>query len=95
VRKIERDKDKRISKNKKAKRKIKKPYYDKECENKYRILKAKSRQLCNEPWNKTLCLKVLQISSILFSKIIWLSFLVADSLSILLHKKWFVWLFCL
>ena len=54
------DKDKRISKNKKAKRKIKKPYYDKECENKYRILKAKSRQLCNEPWNKTLCLKVLQ-----------------------------------
>jgi hypothetical protein len=54
------DRDKRISKNKKAKRKIKKPYYDKECENKYRILKAKSRQLCNEPWNKTLCLKVLQ-----------------------------------
>ena len=31
-----------------------------ECENKYRILKAKSRQLCNEPWNKTLRLKVLQ-----------------------------------
>jgi hypothetical protein len=54
------DKDKRISKNKKSKRKIKKPYYDNECENKYRILKAKSRQLCNEPWNKTLCLKVLQ-----------------------------------
>lgn len=53
------DRDKIISKNKKAKRK-KKTYYDNECENKYRILKAKSRQLCNEPWNKTLRLKVLQ-----------------------------------
>jgi hypothetical protein len=29
-------------------------------ENKYRILKPKSRQLCNEPWNKTLRLRVLQ-----------------------------------
>ena len=54
------DRDKRISKNRKGQRKIKITYYDNECENKYRILKAKSRQLYNEPRNKTLRLKVLQ-----------------------------------
>jgi hypothetical protein len=69
------DRDKRISKNKKGKRKIKISYYDNECENKYIILKAKSRQLTEDT--------SLTLSSILFSKIIWLSFLVAHSLSIL------------
>lgn len=40
-------------------RKIKKPYYDSECEAKYRSLKHQSRKLCEEPWNKQLRLQVL------------------------------------
>ncbi|CAG2203871.1 unnamed protein product [Mytilus edulis] len=40
-------------------RKIKKPYYDNECESKYRSLKSLTRKLCTEPWNDSLRHKVL------------------------------------
>ena len=39
--------------------KLKKPYYDSECEAKFRSLKHQSRKLCEEPWNKQLRQKVL------------------------------------
>ena len=53
--------NKRQLSNKKynKKRKIKKPYYDNECEIKYRSLKSMSRKLCTEPWNKALRINVL------------------------------------
>ncbi|CAG2253500.1 unnamed protein product [Mytilus edulis] len=50
------------SKGKKGmkRRKIKKPYYDGECETMYRNVKCLSRRLCETPWDKTLRLYVLQ-----------------------------------
>ncbi|CAG2232592.1 unnamed protein product [Mytilus edulis] len=51
--------------NKSKFRKVKKPYYNNECEAQFRALKHHTRKLCKEPWNKQLRLEVMSKKKVL------------------------------